>query len=158
MRMLLIAIISMLGGCHFREPAISDADFQELRAALPGMTERCLNAIRYNGINAFRDDAECYRMQRQRLWVGVWNTGWEWTDFCPGATDSCEIQQGDNYWLDYDPEANVPKEVEPGLYRIAFIGRRTEMPGFYGHMGMYKHMIFVDHIISMKLIEARPNV
>lgn len=42
------------------------------------------------------------------------------------------------------------------MYEVEFIGRRTLYPGMQGHMGMSKHELIVDRLISMKEIEAPP--
>jgi len=39
---------------------------------------------------------------------------------------------------------------------MEFVGRRTMYKGSYGHMGMSDQELVVDHIISMKELEAPP--
>ncbi len=149
-----IATLLLLVGCQQREPAISDADFREFRASWPGMTEQCLNENRYDGMAAFRpDDPDCFYMQKRQKWSGLWNYGWEWTAFCPYAEKDCDDSTKGANWLVFAPNSGPKSKIAAGLYRIDFVGRRTSVPGGYGHMSGYEHMIVVDRLISLKELE-----
>lgn len=92
----------------------------------------------------------CYRMTAPQRWSGVWANEFEGSRFCPGARDSCPYRRGNNIWLDWSGPA--PAEIKRDgaarpAYRLTFIGRRTLIPGAYGHMGMSKHYLLVDRVI-----------
>ena len=55
------------------------------------------------------------------------------------------------WWLVFGKDA-YPREIRDGLYRIEFIGRRTKVPGYFGHLNTYEHMVIVDRLISIRTI------
>lgn len=104
------------------------------------------------------DDIEtCFRMTEPKKWTGLWRIGFEESRFCEDhhyrAAEMC-----DDYfygrgaaWLTGD--LGLPrKELGGSLYRVEFIGRRTQYPGTFGHMGGYDYEIVVDRPISIRKV------
>jgi hypothetical protein len=156
MRLVLcICLIALtLSSCNYRKPAVSDADFQDFKAANPGMTKQCLDANRYGGFNAWRpDDPDCFEMTPAQQWSGLWETGWEWSNFCPDPAHECDWMSKRGTWLIFAKDAwRAPRKIDEGVYRISFVGRRTRVPGNFGHMASYQHLMVVDRLISIEKI------
>jgi hypothetical protein len=143
-----------LNGCNHREAAVSDADYQAFKASYPGMTQQCLDAYRYGGADAWRpDDPDCFEMTRAQRWSGLWESGWEWSNFCPDPAKDCNWMAKRGTWLIFAKGAqDGPKLLEHGIYRIEFVGRRTKLAGNFGHQAAYNHLIVVDRLISVQKI------
>ncbi|MCL6679919.1 hypothetical protein LZ519_11425 [Sphingomonas sp. RG327] len=155
-----IAISLLLVGCDHRKPAFSDAEMQKIRAANPGMKERCLNDLRFGGVAAWDpDDPNCFEMLPAQRWSGLWDHGWEWSNFCPMPTrQQCHWNEGSlqeaprGTWLTFSANAHLLRDLPDGVHRIEFIGRRTKVPGNFGHENDYEHLMVVDRIISIRAI------
>jgi hypothetical protein len=155
-----IAVAALLVGCHHRRPAVSDAEFKEFKAAYPGMTQRCLDAYHYGGIVAWRpNDPDCFEMMPPQRWSGLWETGSEWTNFCSDPATECDWMAKRGTWLVFAKGTHFLGSDQPdGTYRIEFIGRRTKVPGNFGHQAAYDHLMVVDRLISIsKVPERRQN-
>jgi len=163
-----LAILLLLASCDQPKPAVSkqdvalaktmDADIAEIRTSHPGIKGACLKRIRAGELGAFEwiDNPDCFDMLPQQRWSGLWNSGWEWTSFCPEPAKECPIasEQGD-VWLTFGNNAYRGPELADGLYRIEFVGRRTKVPGYFGHLDQYDHLMVVDRVIW---IEHVPDV
>ena len=156
----LVAISLLLVGCHHRKPAVSDADFEAFRAYNPGATQWCLDDYRYGGPGALPlRTSDCYEMLPDQHWSGLWNSGWEWSIFCPAPAQSCP-QSASNGGIALEFSERAPPEVPISngmLFRVQFIGRRTKEPGHYDHLGQYKHVVVVDRMISIKRVDSPPQ-
>ncbi|MGB3471558.1 MAG: hypothetical protein WBA51_12110 [Erythrobacter sp.] len=152
MRALFVCSLALgLLGCQPPDSAISDDQFLGLRESHPGMTQACLNEIRYGGVDQWRpDDPDCFEMLPAQRWIGLWEHGWEWTNFCPVPETTCEGISGDGTWLTFSSKASPDANIPDGVHRITFIGRRTKIPGSFGHEGSYKHLMVVDQIIAIE--------
>ena len=146
-----------LSGCDHRKPAVSDADYQAFKASYPGATKQCLDAYRYGGFNAWRpDDPNCFEMTPAQHWSGLWETGWEWTNFCPDPAKECDWMSKRGTWLIFAKDAyRGPKLTDDGVYRIDFVGRRTKVAGNFGHQASYDHLMVVDRLISIQKIPGQ---
>jgi hypothetical protein len=151
-----IAVAVLLVGCEQRKPAMSDADFEAFKASHPGMKETCLDAVRYGGDwGSAVDDPDCFENLPPQRWRGLWNSGWEWSIFCPEPAKACPASSADGgialRFADSAPPPHVP--ISEGiLFQVEFIGRRTKVPGSFSHLGQYKHMMVVDRLISMRQV------
>lgn len=144
----------LLVGCNQRKPAMSNADFQAFKAANPGMRQKCLNDVRYGGFKAWRpDDPDCFEMMPAQRWSGLWERGWEWTNFCPDPATECDWMAKRGTWLIFAKDAYRGPAQPDGLYRVEFVGRRTKVPGNFGHMNSYDHLMVVDRLISIRRVE-----
>jgi hypothetical protein len=95
-----------------------------------------------------RPTDECFRMQPQQRWRGLWRNEFEGSRFCPAPAKQCEFDTpGDIIWLD----AERVRKTEPdgALYAVDLLGRRTSVEGHYGHMGGSDHELIVDRFISI---------
>lgn len=153
--LLVLAIAALLFGCERREPAFSDAEFAPISASNPGMTQACLDKVRYGGIEAWEpDNPDCYQMLPAQRWAGLWEHGWEWTNFCPDPAKRCEWMARRGIWLVFSEKAGADRDLPDGVHRIEFVGRRTKIAADYGHTGSYEHMMVVDRVISIKTIKG----
>lgn len=135
-----------------------DAEIDEIRAANPGVKEVCLKKMRTGEFGAFEwmDNPDCFDMLPRQRWSGLWNTGWEWTNFCPKPAKECGTasEHGD-IWLELAGERSGARSPPPdGLYQIEFVGRRTKAPGHFGHLDQYDHMMIVDRMISIRPVQV----
>ena len=160
-----IAIGLLLVGCHQRKPPTSkedaalarakDAETEKIRAGNPGLKESCLAKLRANQLGAFEwiDNPDCFQMLPDQRWSGLWNSGWEWTNFCPDPAKECDAtaDRGD-IWLNFAKDAYHGPELPDGVYRIEFIGRRTRVSGHFGHQAQYDHLMVADRAISIQRI------
>lgn len=146
-----------LSSCNHRKSAVSDADYEAFKASYPGITEQCLDAVRYGGFAAWRpDDPNCFQMTQPQRWSGLWETGWEWTNFCPDPAKECDWMSKRGTWLIFAKGAyGGPKLTDDGVYHIDFVGRRTKVAGNFGHQASYDHLIVVDRLISIQKIAGQ---
>lgn len=150
-------------GCEDRGAKFSKAEIEQLnlaaeqfRAKNPGVTKSCLEAMRAGEGPAFPTPKDgCFEMQPAKRWHGLWNSGWEWTNFCPSPARDCPIAaERDDTWLEFADGVSPRPEPNDGLYEIEFIGRRTSVPGHFGHLDQYDHAMIVDRLISIWPVEV----
>lgn len=149
-----VAILMMATACNRAQPRMSPVEMDRLRQAAPGMTEECARRVEVGGLEAMPNQTEqCFQMQTEQRWRGLWRNDFEGSLFCPAPAVTCSDKgDGSDVWL-------TPKSLrgERGaLYEVEFNGRRTKVRGNYGHMGMSAHEIVVDKPISIKLITPAP--
>ncbi len=152
-RLVLLSVGAANGAPRLETP---DQKIQRIRKDLPGMTEACLRKLRDGGPAAVPDRVDqCFKMMPRQHWRGLWRDDFEGSRFCPAPARNCPSATSRRaIWLDFGYGKRPNGEAPTGqLYAIAFVGRRTLYPGFYGHMGMSRHEIIVDRLISIRLIE-----
>ena len=148
-------MVSVLFGCDEREPVLGEAEFAEFRESHPGMVGACLEEVRYGGYMQWRpNDPDCYELLPAQRWTGLWEHGWEWTNFCPEPAQSCNWMTNRGTWLIFADDVKSRSSLPDGVHRIALIGRRTKAPGNFGHTTSYEHLMVVDHIISLEPSES----
>ena len=127
---------------------------EDIRAENPGMTKACLEVVRRTGFPPLDDMPRCYGMLPAKRWAGLWNSGWEWTNFCPAPARECPIasEHGD-VWLEFADKAYDGPDLPDGIYEIEFIGRRTAKAGSFGHLSQYDHAMVVDRVLSITLVQ-----
>ena len=161
----LIAIALLLASCDQRKPGASredarlaqaiNADIAKIRAGNPGIKNACLEKLRANKLGAFEwaDNPHCYDMLPDQNWSGLWNSGWEWTNFCSDPAKECgATSDRGGIWLIFAKGAYSGPELRDGVYHIDFVGRRTKIAGYFGHQAQYDHLMVVDRIISIEHI------
>ena len=117
------------------------------------MTQQCLDAVRYGGFRAWQpNDPNCFEMTAPQRWSGLWEKGWEWTNFCPDPATKCDWMSKRGTWLTLAKDAYRGPKLQDGTYRIEFIGRRTKKAGNFGHQASYDHLMVVDRMMSIKKI------
>ena len=156
-----IAIVLLIIGCDQRKTAASKEDaraeayLREIQRAHPGMTDACVARMRRNeaAIGESLNDPDCYEMGPKDGWRGLWNNGWEWSNFCENPAKKCPIasDHGD-IWLIFAKGAYRGPELADGVYRVEFWGRRTALPGSFGHEGQYDYLMIADEVFSIKKI------
>ena len=142
----------LVAGCDQRQPKVTDAQVQKLKAAMPGITDACLDKVRWGGIEAMPSEIDkCFKMEPQRRWSGLYVTGFEWSRFCPAPARECSDESPGQYiMLDDSAAPALPAyagEESPPLYTIEFVGRKTVFPIDAPNMPIYE--IVVDRMISM---------
>jgi hypothetical protein len=150
----IVMALACASGCHQRKPKVSEEVLSKIRAAAPGITDRCLDAIRYGGIEAMGNRVEqCFQMTSQKRWRGLWRDNFEGSTFCAEPARDCPIANpGASTWLTPPDNLEIPGKVEMGgLYQVEFLGRRTLYPGGYGHMGVFGQEMVVDRFISIRV-------
>jgi len=150
-----VPVVSLLLGCQQPEPVISDDEFAAFRESHPGMVQVCLDEVRYGGFIPWRpDDPDCYEMLPAQHWSGLWEHGWEWTNFCPEPSRSCDWMAKRGTWLTFSDDVQIDANLPDGVHHIEFVGRRTKVPGNFGHTASYEHLMVVDRIISIEPINT----
>lgn len=125
-----LPVLALLLGCEQPEPAISDEEFAAFRDSHPGMIQTCLDEVRFGGFIEWRpDDPDCYEMLPAKRWSGLWEHGWEWTNFCPDPADTCDWMAKRGIWLVFADNVELDDNLPDGIHRIEFVGRRTKVPG-----------------------------
>ena len=103
-------------------------------------------------------DEECYRFNAPERMRGVWANGFEEGSFYPNRTRPPGETQSD-LWLELLWTSTIPKGQErlfnfetgkTNYILLDFVGRRTSVAGSYGHLGLAKHLIIVDRVVSAK--------
>jgi hypothetical protein len=153
--MILILAGLALVGCDQRKPALSDEEFNMFRAENPGMKKQCLDSVYYGGFQAWDPfNTECFEWTAPRVWRGVWNIGFEWSNFCPDPAATCAPWfEGDEMWLRWaDGSGRESVAHANGTYRIEFVGRQTKVRGHFGHLNQYPHMMMIVRLISIRKI------
>jgi hypothetical protein len=101
---------------------------------------------------------QCLRFTKPTRWRGLWEVGFEWSEFCPAPATKCPIAaQRGGIWLDFADGAYKGPRLSDGLFEVEFTGRRTVYPGNFGHLGMYAHEMIVDRMISIKQVPDRQS-
>ena len=92
-------------GCHHAKPKLTDAEINRLREGAPGMTDDCLNKVRYGGVEAMPERVDqCFRMASARHWRGLWRNDFEESQLCLSPALQCSFHShGDKIWLSFGP-------------------------------------------------------
>lgn len=53
-------------------------------------------------------------------------------------------------WLKFADKVELDDNLPDGIHHIEFVGRRTKVPGNFGHTASYEHLMIVDQIISLE--------
>jgi hypothetical protein len=156
----------MLAGCDQSNPKLSKAQVEQLRthaeqfrAEHPGFTNACFKeALSGEGPAYPTPQDGCFEMQPAKRWRGLWNAGWEWSNFCPEPVRKCPIRadRGD-IWLEFANPKAEPNHPD-GVFSVEFIGRRTAKAGGFGHLDQYDHEILIDRLISIRKIPGEKYI
>lgn len=158
MTLVLTLALALLAGCERPQPKESEETIERLRQGLPGITEKCLDTIRFGGIESMPKPVDkCFEMEKSRRWRGVWADEFEGQQFCAGETTSCVSNEAEPFiWLTFADGKRPTPELPSGQhYQIEFIGRRTLRAGFYGHMGVATHEVIADRVLSITPIQKQ---
>ena len=150
--------VVLLAGCNQQKPKFTEEQMEAIHADAPGMTDACLEKLRWGGVEAMPERSDqCYTFEKPRKWKGVWLNQFEGSTFCP-AGSQCSHELADypqQIWLEF--ASPRPDKAEVGaVYEVEFIGRRSIGKGNFGHMGVSENDIIVDRIISMKELQPPP--
>ena len=117
------------------------------------MTAECLDLMRYEDVGAIPNEVDrCFEMEPQRRFDGMWRHQLEAMVFCEGAETTCPYTDS-NTWVTF-ASGDYPKGLSyPGMFRVSFLGRKTEKAGHYGHMGMSEHEIIIDRLLAITEVE-----
>lgn len=138
-----------IGGCPPPEAYVDPVDQQIARTGvgLPGRPAPCAREEVENGVHTIvtRRTQVCVKMLPQQRFRGLWRHPMEGSVFCPEPAKQCPEPGGIKYWLEGGPGRGGHGE----LYRVDFIGRRTE----YKTGGFSDYRIVMDEAIKIELIE-----
>lgn len=152
----LVALFAFLvAACDRAAPKLDDVVLRRIRTAYPGMTEACLDRIKYGGIEAMPMHVEkCFRMTSPQRWRGLWRDDFEGQHFCSSRVQVCSYEkEGERIWITFKSGTRPTKRSATGrVFTIDFVGRRTLLPGHHGHMGVSQHEIVVEKLISFSPI------
>lgn len=103
----------------------------------------------YANVQVFIGSEECYRFNPPERMRGIWLAEGEDAEFLPNATTSPVVRT-------FSPDGTTLEftRSEPFLssgqqyWAIEFVGRRATYPGRYGHLGMRRHLIIADEVLS----------
>lgn len=96
---------------------------------------------------------QCVKMTEPKRWKGLWRNAFEGSRFCETPATGCtDAPSDEKVWLDW----NAGPEPDGALCEVEFIGRQTQYAGEYGHLGMSRHEIIVDRMLSIKRLETGP--
>ncbi|ALJ14421.1 hypothetical protein [Sphingopyxis macrogoltabida] len=157
---ILLPAIMTVQACERQRPVVSEELVRELKDELPGITEQCLNRLRYGGIDAMPTRADqCFEMGPKKLWKGLWRNDFEGSRFCASPAESCSSDtSGERIWLSDPDNILRVKTGDEALYRIEFWGRRTLKAGAHGHLGGSDHDLIVDEVISLaRMVPESPG-
>lgn len=109
----------------------------------------------------FGDD-KCFRRFPKKKLHGVWIVCLEKSIFIENASDFVNKEPARNQqtWLNVDTE-NLFRRLKMKYdgtchqFSITFLGRKSSLPGFYGHMGQFSHGILVEDMISLRPLMAK---
>ena len=157
-----LALVVLLAGCNQqpqRQPKMSDAQISRLHRELPGLTDECLDKIKWDGIQAMPAETDkCFKMLPASRWRGLWRRDLETSVFCPAPEKECPSGRATYPLLLEFRRGSEPPGIGAdtplgGLYAVDFIGRRTAHGGIYGD-GAGAQALVVDRLISISEIEA----
>ena len=157
----LVALLTTLALVNTNTPNVleakqTDASMERLRKILPGMKADCLDKIQAGGTQAMpRRTDQCFTMTKPRRWRGIWLDAFEGQRFCPAPARSClDDGKAGHIWISFpDGRRPTPRPSTGRVYAIEFVGRRTLLPGFHGHMGVSAHEMVVDRLISIASLD-----
>lgn len=134
---------------------MSDASMREILNANPGMTDSCLEEVRFGGVAAWPSQAaQCFEMGPRQRYAGLYRRGFELSRFCPAPAEACLRSNSEEMvWLEFGNQT-LPPQKPDGLWEIAFYGRQTLIEGNHGHLNHYAHVTVVDELISSKELKA----
>jgi hypothetical protein len=148
----LLAIAALAGCKNAGPPAAAYRDWKDRLVVAAGMKpffwpcqvkEKTPDGVVYGS----KPTDQCFKMQPERIWRGMWRNQFEGSRFCPAPTTQCQLDTpGDIIWL--QSEQATKMEPDGTLYSVDLLGRRTAVKGQY--MGGSDHVLIVDRFISMK--------
>jgi hypothetical protein len=124
----------------------------------------CTKTVKENGytIGTSLPDDQCVKFNLPKRFQGLWRNDFEGSMFCVAPAKQCPYSPENSEerhftWLEMQFHLPGSEDTPPGgLYAIDFVGRQSEYPGVYGHMGMSDQEVIVDRLISIKEVEPPP--
>nr|GLK21691.1 hypothetical protein GCM10017606_25180 [Microbacterium terregens] len=126
--------------------------------------ERCGSGSMHG---VWKDAEDCYPLAKPERITGLVIRDFERSELFVGASRlTPEMRRyTEGTWLEWSKKTRdeAPHAIESGAYLIAFEGRRSACPkpagklNGYGHMGNYRELAIVDHLISWKQVARLPS-
>lgn len=105
-------------------------------------------------------DKDCYRFGEPRRMQGIANFGFETASFYSGRTSLPDQAKKPVPWMNFDlrqldgDAATIARRCNDGcVVYLDFIGRQTVVEGGYGYMGMAKHKVIADRVLSVRYLD-----
>lgn len=148
---------------------MSDEQMNRVKADYPGLSEECLEKLRWGGSGALpRDQDNCFSFSNPQRMRGLWRTYFEGSLFCEAPAKTCEPREEgrgaartfivDTWFEVKDPHFRLADaaasqgDSDTQLYNIEFIGRRNIGPGGFGHLGLSKNKVIADKVLSIRRV------
>jgi hypothetical protein len=108
---------------------------------------------------AFAGPRDCYHFGPPRVFSGIYIDEFEGQSFLEGQHPPGPYRD-QSVWISFDEKSD--KSVAPLLHsmtptriwRIRFVGRKTDRAGTYGHLGMSNSEVLVDRVLEARLLGA----
>jgi len=123
----------------------------------PDVEQSCNVSIR--GETLFIGKPACMRKLPPRRMSGLWVLGHEHSVFYENAL-ALPSESNDDVWLHAEPynalrQYGVEYDGKTHVYKIDFIGTRSDAAGVYGHGGVYKRGALLLRVISLEEVGLR---
>jgi len=100
----------------------------------------------------------CIRFDPPRRFKGVWQNEFEGSYFVEGAKRASQLDEAKELtWLDVADNMRRELAYRDSIVEIEFVGRKTSMPGDYGHGGLSKHEIVLEKMINYRPLQPGKN-
>lgn len=114
----------------------------------------------YGDVQVFIGSQKCFHFNPPERMRGIWLDEFEGSAFLPDVTASPVVwhYSPDAIWLEFTQPEPLLADGQKA-YAVEFVGRRATYPGHYGHLGMSRHLILVDELLSASPVpppETRP--
>jgi hypothetical protein len=143
-----IALVMLCAGCGSN---------MQTRSQYNGRCE-----VELKGQRLFVGTADCLSQLPKRRMSGVWVLGHEHSVFYEGKDSAAQLASGSysDVWLMANPSKilamqGLQFDGETHVYRIEFVGTRSDAPGLYGN-GMWKRGALVLQMLKLQEIPVRP--
>lgn len=138
---LVLAILSMLPGC--KSESLADRS-----------QKRCV--FQAKGESLFVGKVDCLKKLKPVRMSGLWVLGHEYSVFYENASKLPPESDADA-WLEADPSDVLRPfgfkfDGRTQVYKVDFIGTKSDAKGIYGYAGTYKRGALVLRMLSVKLL------
>jgi hypothetical protein len=167
MRVILLALLMLpLGACNQRQPPaeVYRSAWHRMVVTLhlePIFGSPCFvkEKTQFGDTYAFIGEDKCYRLNPPERIDGIWHYEFEGSQLLTSAEFAKgDLWSHDHTWL--EPSMHLPDGLCDkdgpcdGDFHVVFIGRRSQYPGRYGHLGGSRNLVLMDRLISIERMPA----
>jgi hypothetical protein len=170
MRRMVLLVAIVLAGCDRHAPPIAayvnpmDGYARILPLDVFGI-HSCAKESTANGVTVIEGIPldQCYKMLPAKRMRGIWLDEFEGSLFFEGMTHPAQVIAALRHerdaklwphgeWLGWGKAREPETRPRSRMVLIDFVGRRTAIPGSYGHLGSTASEVLVDKVLSTKVI------